>query len=34
MIGHLILSDIDDQPAPFSHKIVTELLRQDKFSVE
>ena len=29
MIGHLILSDIDDQPAPFSHKIVTELLRQE-----
>lgn len=28
MMGHLILSDIDEQPAPFSYKIVTELLRE------
>lgn len=29
MIGHLILSDIDNQSAPFSSKIVTELLREE-----
>lgn len=29
MIGHLIISDADEQPAPFSHKIVTELLRNE-----
>lgn len=29
MVGHLIVSDIDDQPAPFSYKIVTELLREE-----
>ncbi len=29
MMGHLIISDIDDQPAPFSYKIVTELLREE-----
>ena len=29
MVGHLIVSDIDDQPAPFSYAIVTELLRQE-----
>jgi len=29
MIGHLILDQIDDQPAPFSYKLVTELLRDE-----
>lgn len=29
MIGHLIISDVDEQPAPFSYKIVTELLRNE-----
>lgn len=29
MMGHLIVSDIDNEPAPFSHKIVTELLRDE-----
>ena len=29
MVGHLIVTDIDDQPAPFSYKIVTELLREE-----
>lgn len=29
MVGHLIVSDIDDQPAPFSYAIVTELLREE-----
>ena len=29
MIAHLILPDIDDQPAPFSSKIVTDLLRKE-----
>ena len=29
MVGHLIVSDVDDQPAPFSHAIVTELLREE-----
>lgn len=29
MIGHLIVSDVDSEPAPFSHKIVTELLREE-----
>lgn len=29
MVGHLILSDIDALPAPFSHRIVTELLREE-----
>ena len=27
MLGHLIVSDMDSEPAPFSHKIVTGLLR-------
>lgn len=29
MIGHLIVTDIDSEPAPFSYKIVTELLREE-----
>lgn len=29
MVGQLIVSDIDDQPAPFSYAIVTELLREE-----
>jgi beta-N-acetylhexosaminidase len=29
MIGHLIVSDMDDEPAPFSYAIVTQLLRQE-----
>ncbi len=29
MVGHLIVEDIDTEPAPFSRKIVTELLRQE-----
>lgn len=29
MMGHLIVSDIDSEPAPFSYKIVTEILRQE-----
>ncbi len=29
MMGHLILPEIDDQPALMSHKIVTEILRED-----
>lgn len=29
MIGHLILTDADDQPAPFSYEIVTKLLRKE-----
>ena len=29
MLGHLIVSDIDSEPAPFSYKIVTELLREE-----
>ena len=29
MIGHLIVSDIDNEPAPFSYKIVTGLLREE-----
>ena len=29
MMGHLIVEDIDIEPAPFSYKIVTELLRQE-----
>ena len=29
MIGHLIVSDIDSEPAPFSYAIVTELLREE-----
>ncbi len=29
MVGHLIVSDVDDQPAPFSYAIVTELLREE-----
>ena len=29
MIGHLIISDIDSEPAPFSYPIVTELLREE-----
>lgn len=29
MVGHLIVSDIDSEPAPFSYKIVTELLREE-----
>ena len=27
MMGHLIVSEIDEEPAPFSYAIVTELLR-------
>jgi beta-N-acetylhexosaminidase len=29
MIGHLIVSDIDSEPAPFSYAIVTQLLREE-----
>lgn len=29
MIGHLIVSDLDALPAPFSHAVVTELLRDE-----
>ncbi len=29
MVGHLILSEIDAEPAPFSYTIVTELLREE-----
>lgn len=29
MIGHLIVSDIDSEPAPFSYTIVTKLLREE-----
>jgi beta-N-acetylhexosaminidase len=29
MIGHLILPELDEQPAPFSYRIVTELLREE-----
>ena len=29
MMGHLIVPDIDDQPALMSHKIVTEILREE-----
>lgn len=29
MIGHLIVEDIDSEPAPFSYRIVTELLREE-----
>lgn len=29
MIGHLTVPDIDSEPAPFSYKIVTELLREE-----
>ncbi|MGN0968833.1 MAG: glycoside hydrolase family 3 protein [Oscillospiraceae bacterium] len=29
MIGHLIVSDLDSEPAPFSYKIVTGLLREE-----
>ena len=29
MMGHLIIADVDDQPALLSHKIVTELLREE-----
>ena len=29
MVGHLIVSDIDDRPAPFSYQIVTQLLREE-----
>ncbi len=29
MIGHLIVSDLDDTPAPFSYTIVTQLLREE-----
>lgn len=29
MVGHLIISEIDDEPATISYKIVTELLRQE-----
>lgn len=29
MIGHLIVTDIDSEPAPFSYQIVTELLREE-----
>lgn len=29
MVGHLALPEIDDDPAPFSYRIVTELLREE-----
>jgi beta-N-acetylhexosaminidase len=29
MIGHLIVTDIDSEPAPFSYAIVTQLLREE-----
>lgn len=29
MMGHLIVQDADSQPAPFSYRLVTELLRQE-----
>ena len=29
MIGHLTVSDLDSEPAPFSYRIVTELLREE-----
>ena len=29
MIGHLIVEDVDSEPAPFSYRIVTELLREE-----
>ena len=29
MVGHLIVTDLDSEPAPFSYKIVTELLREE-----
>ena len=29
MIGHMIVSKLDDEPAPFSHRIVTQLLREE-----
>ena len=29
MMGHLIVPDLDDQPAPLSHEIVTGLLREE-----
>lgn len=29
MMGHLIVSDLDSVPAPFSYRIVTELLREE-----
>ena len=29
MMGHLIIADVDDQPALLSHKIVTEILREE-----
>ena len=29
MMGHLIISDVDDQPALFSYKLVTQLLREE-----
>ena len=29
MMGHLIIAEVDDQPALLSHKIVTELLREE-----
>ena len=29
MLGHLIMADIDEQPALFSHKVVTGLLREE-----
>lgn len=29
MMGHLIIADVDDQPALFSYEIVTELLREE-----
>ena len=29
MMGHLILADVDGEPALFSHKLVTELLREE-----
>lgn len=29
MVGHLTVSDLDGEPAPFSYKLVTELLREE-----
>ena len=29
MVGHLIVEDIDSEPAPFSFRIVTEILREE-----
>jgi len=29
MVGHLIVSDVDSEPAPFSYTLVTEILREE-----